>query len=226
VSHITSSPGPSAVSPGRIDIWQTDQELIRSIKNGEESALSAMMQRYWKQVFSTAFHVLRLEPDAQEVAQDVFWAVWRSPDRFDNTRGALLGWLLILSRSRALDLLRRIRSNAALLHEIDKGTPFPVPDQPGERERGLLIDELLQRLSGEQRWILRKVYLEGFTYAEVAALRATPLGTVKNRARRAIRMLRTGLDEGDPGSRLDFSETPENQEFNHGPTLPDPPHCP
>jgi RNA polymerase sigma-70 factor (ECF subfamily) len=194
-------PAKSVDSTGRDEIWLEDHELIRGIKNGEESALSAMMGRYWQQVFSTAFHVLRLEPDAQEVAQDVFWAVWRSPDRFDMTRGALLGWLLILSRSRALDLLRRIRSNLAHLHEIGPVKMAFAPDQSVARERGVLIEELLQRLSGEQRWIIRKVYFEGFTYAEVAALRATPVGTMKNRARRALKMLRMVLDE------VDFSMT-------------------
>jgi RNA polymerase sigma-70 factor (ECF subfamily) len=194
-----------------------DHELIRGIKNGEESALSAIMQRYWKQVFATAFHVLRLEPDAQEVAQDVFWAVWKSPDRFDMTRGALLSWLLILSRSRALDLLRRIRSDSAHLHDMDPVPSALPPDQPAARERGLLIEELLQRLTGEQRWILRKVYFEGFTYAEVAALRSTPLGTVKNRARRAIRLLRMRLDEEDLAALqpADIQEFTERRPVSH-----------
>jgi RNA polymerase sigma factor (sigma-70 family) len=193
-----------------------DHELIRGIKNGEESALSAMMRRYGQQVFSTAFHVLQLEPDAQEVAQDVFWAVWRSPDRFDMTRGALLSWLVILSRSRALDLLRRIRSNTAHLNEI--GLAASAPDQSVTGEQGLLIEELLQRLSGEQRWILRKVYFEGFTFAEVAVLQETPLGTVKNRARRALKMLRSEFGEDDVSQaradRLGCAEPSDIQAFS------------
>jgi RNA polymerase sigma-70 factor (ECF subfamily) len=157
-----------------------------------------------------------LEPDAQEVAQDVFWAVWKSPDRFDMTRGALLTWLMILSRSRALDLLRRIRSDTAHLNELDPVEAALGPDQPAARERGLLIEELLQRLTGEQRWILRKVYFEGFTYAEVAALRSTPLGTVKNRARRAIRLLRSRLDEDDFAGLhpADIQEPTDGQPFS------------
>jgi RNA polymerase sigma-70 factor (ECF subfamily) len=223
-------PPKSVDSTGREEIWLEDHELIRGIKNGEESALSAMMARYWQQVFSTAFHVLRLESDAQEVAQDVFWAVWRSPDRFDMTRGALLSWLLILSRSRALDLLRRIRSNLAHLHEIGPVKVGVPPDQSVARERGVLIEELLQRLSGEQRWIIRKVYFEGFTYAEVAALRSTPVGTMKNRARRALKMLRIGLDEVDfsltRSDLLTATESPHVQAFTGVRSISEQDKCP
>ncbi|HEY2845513.1 MAG TPA: sigma factor, partial [Bryobacteraceae bacterium] len=85
-----------------------DRELIGRIRKGDETALSALMSQYSRRVFAVAFRVLRMKPDAQEVTQDVFFAVWRSPERFDAARGPLLTWLVILSRSRALDLLRRM----------------------------------------------------------------------------------------------------------------------
>jgi RNA polymerase sigma-70 factor, ECF subfamily len=177
--------------------WLDDKELIRRIRSGEESALCAMMHQYRRQVFLTAYQVLRLQSDAQEVTQDVFWAVWRSPHRFDTGRGALVSWLVILSRSRALDMLRRIRSGATHLDQIGQWAPNLSPDQSVLRDRELLIEEILKRLSPEQYWIIRKVYFEGFTLAEVAALGRTPLGTVKNRARCAIKKLRVELNQGD-----------------------------
>jgi RNA polymerase sigma-70 factor (ECF subfamily) len=146
------------------------------------------------------------------------------------TRGALLSWLLILSRSRALDLLRRIRSNLAHLHEIGPVKVGVPPDQSVARERGVLIEELLQRLSGEQRWIIRKVYFEGFTYAEVAALRSTPVGTMKNRARRALKMLRIGLDEVDfsltRSDLLTATESPHVQAFTGVRSISEQDKCP
>ena len=163
--------------------WLDDKELIRRIKSGEESALCAMMHQYRRQVFLTAYQVLRLQSDAQEVTQDVFWAVWRSPHRFDTGRGALVSWLVILSRSRALDMLRRIRSGVTHIDQIGQWTSSLSPDQSVTWDRELLIQEILQRLSPEQYWIIRKVYFEGFTLAEVAALGRTPLGTVKNRGK-------------------------------------------
>src|SRR5689334_18266174 len=181
----------------RGEIRLDDRELIRRIKNGEESALSALMLQYRRPVFSAAFRVLRLQPDAQEVSQDVFWALWRSPDRFDTARGNLLSWLVILSRSRALDVLRRIRSHSAHLHEIDLPHWGEAADQPESWDLELRREEILDRLPREQRWIIRKIYFEGFTFAEAAALRATPLGTLKNRARGALKKLRVEFGNAD-----------------------------
>ena len=189
------------------------RSLIRRIKIGEESALCAMMHQYRRQVFLTAYQILRLQSDAQEVTQDVFWAVWRSPHRFDTGRGALVSWLVILSRSRALDLLRQIRSGATHLDQIGQWTPNPSPDQSVLRDRELLIEEILKRLSPEQYWIIRKVYFEGFTLAEVAALGRTPLGTVKNRARCAIKKLRVELNQGDFLDILRKGNLRGNREF-------------
>src|SRR5260370_6341038 len=95
-----------------------DDQLVRGIKTGDETALGLLMKKYSTRVYAAAFRVLRQPPDAQEVTQDVFWALWRSPDRFDMARGQLLTWLVILSRSRALDLLRRIQASSSRQNEL------------------------------------------------------------------------------------------------------------
>jgi RNA polymerase sigma-70 factor (ECF subfamily) len=151
------------------------------------------MSQYSRRVFAVAFRVLRMKPDAQEVTQDVFFAVWRSPERFDAARGPLLTWLVILSRSRALDLLRRMHNP---LQDIRQAKALhSIPAQAASRDREIMVEELLGRLPHEQRWLMRKVYFEGLTFPEIAALRSKPLGTVKNRARFALKKLRAELED-------------------------------
>src|SRR5262249_12306216 len=89
-----------------------DQELVRRICERDESALTLLIRKHSAHVYAAAFAILRRRPEAQEVAQDVFWALWRAPERFEGGRGRLPTWLRIVSRSRALDLLRSIRADA------------------------------------------------------------------------------------------------------------------
>lgn len=172
-----------------------DDELIGRITNRDEAALDLLMKRYSTRVFSAAFRVLRQKPDAQEVTQDVFFALWRSPERFDTRRGPLLTWLLILSRSRALDLLRRLQANAPRQNEltIEVLTKSPALIQGFEPDRGRLIEELLQRLPKEQERVVQKIYLEGYDFRETATLLGVPLGTIKGRTRLALKKLRSEL---------------------------------
>jgi RNA polymerase sigma-70 factor (ECF subfamily) len=172
-----------------------DDQLIRRIKTGDETALDVLMKKYSTRVYGAAFRVLRRQPDAQEVTQDVFWALWRSPDRFDMARGQLLTWLVILSRSRALDLLRRIQANMFRQNEltVEILNTSPALIQNLTPAPGVLIEELLQRLPSEQGCVVQMVYIEGYALREVASLLHAPLGTIKGRTRLALQKLRSEL---------------------------------
>jgi|SRR5579883_283537 len=178
----------------------TDAELILSIRRRDESALDILMHRYYPRVYSTALKVLRCSSDAQEVTQDVFWALWRAPDKFQMARGELVTWLVILSRSRALDLLRRIQAKAARDTEFGSSTlqhsAQAIPLLP--LERTVLFDELLNRLPVKQQSVLKKIFLEGYAFSEVAAIEQQPLGTIKGRARFGLKRLRSECERSFP----------------------------
>jgi RNA polymerase sigma-70 factor (ECF subfamily) len=181
-----------------------DDQLIRGIKSGDETALGVLMKKYSTRVYAAAFRVLRQQPDAQEVTQDVFWALWRSPERFDMARGQLLTWLVILSRSRALDLLRRIQASASRHSElaIEAQNTSPALMRTLAPDPGMLVEELLRRLPSEQGCVLQMVYIEGYALREVASLLDTPLGTIKGRTRLALRKLRSELGSNRSRRRL------------------------
>lgn len=172
-----------------------DQELIVRLRSRDQAALESLMRKYSSQVVGAAYRVLHHRPDAEEVAQDVFWALWRSPERFDERRGQLLTWLLIVARSRALDRSRRLYQHA--IHEQKMTCAETTPDVSvlaTEKDRELMVRELLDRLPSEQHWLVRKTYFEGYALSEIATMRSLPLGTVKGRARFAIKRLRAGLE--------------------------------
>jgi RNA polymerase sigma-70 factor (ECF subfamily) len=172
-----------------------DHELLRLIMRRDEAALGTMMRKHSARVYSTAFRVLRQRPEAQEVTQDVFLALWRSPERFDAARGRFETWLIILSRSRALDLLRHLQAHAPRENELTDRilNTSPALCQPATCDREILIGELLARLPQKQALLVHKVYFEGCALGEVAASQGTPLGTVKARARFALKKLRSEL---------------------------------
>lgn len=167
-----------------------DVELVRRISARDESALSALMDKYSARVFSTAFRVLRQVSDAQEVTQDVFFAVWRHPERFESARGPVLTWLIIVSRSRAIDLLRRIREDHELSSKI-RDTRHTLGTFTADGE--LLIAELLQRLPEGQQRVLEALYVEGYAVRESAVFLGLSPGTIKSRTRLALKKLRSAI---------------------------------
>src|ERR1700709_2823538 len=97
---LVNSPPPSA---------QDDAALLALVQRGDESAMAALFDRYSKVVYSVALRVLRDPASAEDVLQEIFMQVWRSPARFIATRGSLGGWLAVVTRNRSIDKLRRRR---------------------------------------------------------------------------------------------------------------------
>ena len=147
-------------------------------------------------VYSLAVRMLRDAQDAEEVVQDVFAQAWRSAPRYDVGRGTVVGWLLMMTRSRALDRLRATRAQGRALPvaEADPdGLPaaFPGPDVIAiSDEQAEHVRDALEQLPADQREALELAYLEGLTHAEVAERLSQPLGTVKTRIRLGLMKLR------------------------------------
>src|SRR5579864_9830200 len=89
------------------DLPATDAALVHKITQRDEAALAALYDRYGGMLSSVLNRILRDTQAAEEILQDVFFQLWRAPDRFDAERGSLPGWLVVIARNRAISQLRR-----------------------------------------------------------------------------------------------------------------------
>jgi RNA polymerase sigma-70 factor (ECF subfamily) len=177
----TAVPDPQAA--------QIDADLLDKVQRGDEAAMAALYDRYSKIVYSVALRVLRDPASAEDVLQEVFMQVWRSPAKFIATRGSLAGWLAVVTRNRSIDLLRRKRPSEQV-EEMQLASPGNIADEVErnsmmERARGVIV-----QLPTEQRKTLEMAFFDGLTHSEIAEMTGDPLGTVKTRIRSALLTLR------------------------------------
>lgn len=136
---------------------------------------------------------------AEEVAQDVFVALWRRPGAFDAERGNLKGFLLRVARNKAIDLVRREetrkKARESLIAEQEgESSGASATEQIDERHR---IMAALNELSAPQREAVVLAYYGGRTYREVAEELGVPEGTAKTRLRDGLAKLRELLTRGN-----------------------------
>ena len=131
--------------------------------------------------------------DAEEVVFDVYLRAWRHAHLYDVRRGTVLTWLLIMTRTTAIDRVRARRSRG----EETPGSGVSVPDTSGDSTgwRHQHVRLALARLPETEREILILAFYEGLTHTELSERLGTPLGTVKSRARNGLRRLREFLKE-------------------------------
>lgn len=170
-----------------------DVELVRRLLTGDESALAALYDRYAGLVYSVANRILRDAGAAEEVLQDIFHQLWRTAASFDFGRGSLPGWLLVTSRNRSIDRLRRRRVLPGEAPERPVVVPFDLESLAAQSEAMARVRAAMEALPAPQRATVELAYFEGLTHTEIALRTGDPLGTVKTRLRTALASLRQAL---------------------------------
>lgn len=166
-----------------------DSDLLAQLQKGDQAAMATLYDRYSKLVYSVALRVMRDPPAAEDVLQEIFMQVWRSPDSFVATKGSLGGWLAVVARNRSIDVLRRRRPSDSI-DDMPLASPFNLAD---EAERNGMMERArtaIEALPHEQRKTLEMAFFDGMTHSEIAESTGSPLGTVKTRIRSALMSLR------------------------------------
>lgn len=180
----------------------SDLELVERIRRGDQPALDLLYGRYSSPVYSLVWKILQNAEEAEDVALDVFWQVWRQADRYDPARGAPPAWIFTLARSRAIDRLRarnRREDRTVSIDDpnlnIDPLDENAAPDQVVSfRQSRDAVRAAMTKLSPVQREAVELAFLKGLTHVEIAERLGQPLGTVKTRIRQGLIRLRKHLD--------------------------------
>jgi RNA polymerase sigma-70 factor (ECF subfamily) len=198
------------------DHWSDRSEalaqMLARVALGDRAALATLYR-------STSAHlygvILRINPDrghAEDILQDIFVNIWRSAQGFDAARAQPMTWLTSIARNRAIDSLRRRKTEIttvsahaggddgepesdllALVPSSDKG-PLELLLQAARLRE---VSHCVGELSAEQQQCVALAYYQGLSHAEVSQSLAQPLGTVKSWIRRALIALKDCLGRHD-----------------------------
>ena len=184
------------------------RDCLAGICEQDQSCLGRFYDLTVSRVYGVGLRIVRRPDLAEEVVSDVYIQVWREAHRYDAQRGRVLGWLLIIARSRALDLLRR--QDEAFSHP----EPYELVAEPETTQRrpedllaaaqaGTALHAALEKLNPLQRQLLSLAFFRGLTHSEIVEHMNLPLGTVKTHIRRALDVLRKTLGTtANPGELL------------------------
>jgi RNA polymerase sigma-70 factor (ECF subfamily) len=172
-----------------------DRGLVARIERRDADALASLYDRYSARLMGLAYRILGETGEAEEILQEVFLYVWKAASAFDAARGTVLAWLIVATRSRAIDRLRTRRPAArAGVHSLEE-SPDPISPEDVEsdyagRQWENVCRVAIRELPEDQRRALELAYFEGLTQQEIAERTASPLGTVKTRVRLGLMKLR------------------------------------
>jgi RNA polymerase sigma-70 factor, ECF subfamily len=170
----------------------SDAVLVTAVAKQQHDALAEIYRRHGGPAVRLSSRLLNDQRSAEDVCQEVFLALWKSPESFDAERGSLRSWILMKTHSRSVDI---VRANAARYQRESREVNEPSKrDYDLEREVwDLTVADRIQRalteLPTNEKDAVQLAYFGGLTYREVAKELGQPEGTVKSRIRNGLKSL-------------------------------------
>ncbi len=172
---------------------------IARLAGGDRAALEAIYTATSAKLFGICLRILGDEKEAEDAVQDVYVDLWKRAGRFDASRASPISWLATMARNRAVDRLRaggKVRAGA-----VAEEAAYNVPDGKLAADDKLVLDErdarihhCLGKLEERQQSAIRRAFLGGATYVQLAEDDDVPLSTVKSRVHRGLVLLKRCLE--------------------------------
>jgi len=180
---------------------RTDIALMEAIKESNADALEALYDRYSSVLKAIVMRVLHNESEADDLLQEVFVEIWNQAHHFSAEKGKPLGWMVTLTRRRAIDRLRKKQS----YQRVEDRLRLETEQQPdawihdsidldlelGDTRRMLL--EIISHLPPAQQQAIHLAFYKGMSQREIAAHTGIPLGTIKTRIELGLKKIAEAL---------------------------------
>ena len=176
----------------------SDDTLLASFALGDPDAAASFIRRYQGKVYGLARAMVGDPALAEDVAQEAFLRAWRNAQAYDPRRGSVHTWMLVITRSLAIDAMRLRRAQPVdpeTFANLDLRAPAAGgPEAAAEASAGVReLRAALDDLPPEQRQALLLAGLCGRTAAEISEIECIPLGTAKTRIRSGLAKVRSSM---------------------------------
>jgi RNA polymerase sigma-70 factor, ECF subfamily len=178
-----------------------DIELMERIQSRDERAFETLIRRYRALVRNVVNRMIPNDQDVSDVVEEVFLSIWNQAANFDPLKGKFIGWIITITRRRAIDRVRRRkaydRAELGFSVSTENGanhySGHDVEKSAMESETAAVFLKLLSKLPSAQSAIVRMSFYRGLSHREIARETGIPLGTVKTRLELGVKKLRAAV---------------------------------
>lgn len=166
-------------------------DAFQMAAGGDRDAFASLIRQNQAMVYSLAWHSLRDEAAAEELAQDVFLELHRALASLESAAHAT-NWLRRVTLHRCIDQLRRSRNRPQI--GLDDIAEPAAPEDDSDPLLTGRLRKMTASLPDKAREVVLLRYQEDLEPAEIAKVLGMPVNTVKSHLQRGLAMLREKLE--------------------------------
>src|SRR2546430_13649454 len=171
------------------------------IRAGDMDAFEALYRTYWQRLYSFAFRYVHSKEDAEEVAQEVFFRIWRGRAHWVPA-GAVRNYLYLAVRNAARDRLERAAVARRWGGRVGRVGPVATaPEIQSDLEGAELVatvERALAELPPKRSEVCKLRLIDGLTYAQIADRLGIREKTVETQLARGLKFLRDRIRQLPP----------------------------
>jgi len=170
-----------------------DLELMGRLRSGDDIALKLIYDKYWNQLFISAYNILHDQQACEDIIQDIFINLWNKREIIE-IRVSLKSYLFASTR---YEVYRQVRNGSVREDIFDNiHERLETPSEYGNIEyRELLsqINSIVDKLSAKCKVVYKLSREEQLSHKEIASQLDISTKTVENHLNKALRQLRISL---------------------------------
>jgi RNA polymerase sigma-70 factor (ECF subfamily) len=175
-----------------------DDALMLLAAAGRRDAYRVLVERHAQRVFRFCFRITNDRRVAEELAQEVWLAVWNARESYEP--GGQFGvWLLVAARNRCLNSKRgQVRRERVMTtdNEADAAESAKQLDRLIQEEERRRVNEALAELPAPMREAVTLRYAESLAYEQIATVVGANESTVRSRVFHGVKKLHQLLTGG------------------------------
>ena len=168
------------------------EDMIARIALRDRDAFARLYDATSAKLLGVCLGVLKDRAQSEEVLQEVYLRVWHRAETYAVTGHSPMTWLITIARNKAIDRLRRNRVKTRPMEETAEiADSRPGPEAAAiARSEAARIGACMDELAPDRAEAVRRAYLIGDSYRELAAHFDVPLNTMRTWLRRSLMHLR------------------------------------
>ena len=175
----------------------TDEKLLEMMRQNDESALRALMDKYKRLVEYIAAKMLSSESDREETVMDTFYKVWANRAQIDTSRMSLKNYVSMTAASCTVDKLRKITKGEPVDPlEDDLELELDLENEAARSSNLDIIKCCVREMPSPDREIFIDRYYYEMSVKEIALRRGVKEKKVWNILARRKEALRKALIKG------------------------------
>lgn len=166
-----------------------NNDLVQGLIRQDRKSYDYLYDQYSAKLYGIALHITQKKDIAEDVLQETFIKVYKNINRYDESKGNFLTWVMNICRNGAIDKIRYGQESRKIQFD-SLNVNMTTGTDPEMKLADSELWEVLEELDDEHKEILKLSYYYGYSHTEIAEKLSMPLGSVKSKIRIALRELR------------------------------------